>query len=75
MDESQKKELGEQEQEASNGEEEQGVAEVRDAHGRVRGWSSFGVGKEEGLVFGTDGGPEDGHGDGGFLGGEGTYGG
>jgi hypothetical protein len=60
-------ELGDKEEETSDGEEESGVAEVRDAGGRVCGWSAFGVREEEGLVFGADGRAEDGHGDGGFL--------
>ncbi len=60
-------ELGEQEEDAGDGEEEGGVAEVGDADGTFRGRRAFGVGEEEGLVFGADGRPEDGDGDGGFF--------
>ena len=65
--EAEKNELDDEEEEAGDGEEESGVAEVRDADGRF-GWrGAFGVGEEEGLVFGADGRAEDGHGDGGFF--------
>jgi hypothetical protein len=43
------------------------VAEVRDADRRLGGWGAFGVGEEEGLVFGAGGRAEDGYGDGGFF--------
>jgi hypothetical protein len=67
MVEAQKEELHEQKDDAGDGEEESGVTEVRDADGRL-GWrGAFGVGKEEGLVFGADGWAEDGHGDSGFF--------
>jgi hypothetical protein len=63
----QKKELDEQKEEPGDGEEEKGVAKVRDADRRLGGWGAFGVREEEGLVFGADGGAEDGHGDSGFF--------
>jgi hypothetical protein len=67
MADAQKNELDEQEEDAGDGEEEGGVAEVGDADGRLGGRGAFRVGKEEGLVFGADGRAEDGHGDGGFF--------
>jgi hypothetical protein len=67
MADAQKKELNEQKEAAGDNEEENGVAEVGDADGRLGGWGAFGVGEEEGLVFGTDGRAEDGYGDGGFF--------
>jgi hypothetical protein len=67
MADSKKNELDEQKEEAGDGEEESGVAEVGDAHRRLGGWCSLGVGEEEGLVFGADGWAEDGYGDGGFF--------
>jgi hypothetical protein len=67
MVDAQKDELDEQEEDAGDGEEEDGVAEVRDANGRLGGWGALGVGEEHCLVFGADGGAEDGHGDGGFF--------
>jgi hypothetical protein len=67
MAEAQKKKLDEQQEDAGDGEEESGVAEVRDADGGLGGWRAFSVGKERGLVLGTDWGPEDGHGDGWFF--------
>jgi hypothetical protein len=67
MVEAQKKELDEQQEDAGDGEEESGVAEVRDADWRLGGWGALGVGEEEGLVFGADGWAEDWHGDGGFF--------
>jgi hypothetical protein len=60
-------ELDQKENDSGYSEEEEGVAEVRDADGRL-GWrGACGVGKECGLVFGTDGRAEDGYGDGGFF--------
>jgi hypothetical protein len=67
MVDAEKDELDEQEEDSGDGEEEDGVAEVGDADGRLGRRSALGVGKEEGLVFGTDGRTEDGHGDGGFF--------
>ncbi len=67
MADAQKYELDEQKEEAGHGEEENGVAEVRDTDRRLGGWCAFGVGEEEGLVFGAGGRTEDGYGDGGFF--------
>jgi hypothetical protein len=59
--------LDEQKEETGDGEEENGVAEVGDAGGRLEGWCAFRIGEEHGLVFGADGRAEDRHGDGGFF--------
>jgi hypothetical protein len=67
MIEAQKKELNEQQEDAGYGEEESGVAEVRDTDGKLGRRRAFGVGKEERLVFGRDGRTEDWNGDGGFF--------
>jgi hypothetical protein len=67
MPDAQKEELNEQKEEAGDSEEESGVAEVGYADGRLGGRGAFGVGEEEGLVFGADGRAEDGYGDGGFF--------
>jgi len=67
MADAEKNELGEQKDDAGDGEEESGVAEVGDADGRLGRRGALGVGIEEGLVFGADGRAEDGHGDGGFF--------
>jgi hypothetical protein len=44
MADAQKNELDEQQEEAGDGEEESGVAEVGDADRRLGGWGAFGVG-------------------------------
>jgi hypothetical protein len=67
MADAQKNELDEQKEEAGDDEEESGVAEVGDADRRLGGWCALGIGEEQGLIFGTDGWAEDGHGDGGFF--------
>jgi hypothetical protein len=67
MADAQKNELYEQKEDASDGKEESGVAEVGDADGRLGGRCALSVGEEERLVFGADRGTEDGHCDGGFF--------
>jgi hypothetical protein len=67
MADAQKNELDEQKEEAGDGEEESGVAEVGDSDRRLGGWGAFGVGEEEGLVFGAGWRAEGGYGDGGFF--------
>ncbi len=67
MEETEKKELGEEEKEACDGKKEQGVAEVRDADGWLGGWGALGVWEEGGLVLGAGGRPKDWNGDGGFF--------
>jgi hypothetical protein len=67
MADAQKNELDEQKEDAGDGEEESGVAEVGDADWKITGWCALGVGEEECLVFWADVWAEDGHGDSGFL--------
>jgi hypothetical protein len=45
--------LRDEKQDAGNGKKEESMAKVGDADGRVGGWGTFGVRKEEGLVFGA----------------------
>jgi hypothetical protein len=67
MSEAEQEELGDKENDAGDGEKEEGMAEVGYTDWRLGGWGSLGVGEEEGLVFGTDGRAEDGNGDRGFF--------
>ena len=67
MSEADKDKLGKKKEQTGDGKEEDGVAEVRDADGRVGRRCAVGVGEEQGLVFGANGRPECWNGDGWFL--------
>jgi len=67
MSETEAEELNDEKDDRGDGEEEEGVAEVRDVDGRLEWRGAFGMGKECGLVFSADGRAEDGYGNGGFF--------
>jgi hypothetical protein len=68
MSEGKQEELADEEKTPSDGKEEKCMAEVRDASGRIGRRDAIGRLEEEcGLVFGTGGWAEDGHGNGRFL--------